>query len=448
MSFAVFNLYIVFTFLRPFEFVPDAEQYRPMLVLWAIAFALALFTTLRTGEQAARGVHYRLLLAFVVAIFLSSLARVGVGYAAQSVGSFNASAMLMVLTLLNITTLRRLRIACVTISLCMHVLAVAGIVSYHTGWNSQLLVLRQDVDGDFERLSVDPDTLVPAQDRSGRYLWRVRSVGFLSDPNDFAQAMVFTLPLLVLTAGHGGRIARLLRFGAPAATLGYTIALTHSRGAIVGIGVMLLLAMRRVLGGFKSVLLTGLVAAGGLLTGFGGGRAFSAQEQSAADRIEAWWVGINLLKAYPVLGAGYGQFTEHHGLTAHNSYVLCFAELGLLGLFTWLGTILLAYRGLAAASGAGMLHGDMAPEAQMASLLKASLVGALACGWFLSRTYAPFLYMLLGLCIGAWHCVNKALQARQLEPMAVPPWRAATVGACVACVMVAYAFVIVQGAGR
>jgi hypothetical protein len=448
MSFAVFNLYIVFTFLRPFEFVPEGEQYRPMLVLWAIAFVLALFAALRSGEQAAHGVHYRLLLAFFVSIFLSSLARVGIGYAAQSVGHFSASAMLMVLTLLNVTTLRRLRIACITISLCMLVLAVAGIVSYHTGWNSPLLVLRQDVEGDFERLSVDPSTLVPAQDRSGRYLWRLRSVGFLSDPNDFAQALVFTLPLLVLTVGRSGRVARLLRFGAPAATLGYATALTHSRGAIVGIGVMLLLALRRVLGGFKSALLTGLVAAGGLLTGFGGGRAFSSQEQSAAERIEAWWVGINLLKTYPMLGAGYGQFTEHHGLTAHNSYVLCFAELGLLGLFIWLGMIVLTYRGLAASEAAGMLHGGMVSEAQMASLLKASLVGALACCWFLSRTYAPFLYMLMGLAIGARHCASKALQARQLEPMAVPRWRAATACACVACVLVANAFVIVQGAGR
>lgn len=448
MSFAFFNLYVVFTFLRPFEFLPHAEQVRPMLVLWVISFVLALFAMAHTGEQAARGVHYRLLLAFVVAIFLSSLARVGFGHAAQSVGSFSASAMLMVLTLLNVTTLRRLRITCVTISLCMLVLAVAGIVAYHTGWNSSLLVLRQRLDGDFERLGVDTSLLVPAEDRSGRYLWRVRSLGFLNDPNDFAQALVFTLPLLVLTAGHGRRVARLLRFAAPAATLGYAIVLTHSRGAIVGIGVMLLVAMRRVLGGVKSVLLAGLVAAGGLLTGFGGGRAFSTQEQSAAERIDAWWVGITLLKAYPVLGAGHGRFTEHNGLTAHNSYVLCFAELGLLGLFIWLGTIVLTYRGLAAAEAVGALHAGMAPEAQMASLLKASLVGTLACCWFLSRTYAPFLYMLLGLGIGAWHCANNALQARQLEPMAVPPWHAATLGACMACVVVAWAFVIVQGAGR
>ena len=44
-----------------------------------------------------------------------------------------------------------------------------------------------------------------------------------------------------------------------------------------------------------------------------------------------------MLKAQPILGVGYGQFVDHHPLTAHNSLVLCFAETGLLGSFFWVG---------------------------------------------------------------------------------------------------------------
>lgn len=448
MSFAVFVVYVALTFLRPFEFVPELEQFRPMLLVWALGFLLALRQMAGGGGQAARAPHYGLLLVLVAVIFLSSLARVGPGYALEAVNAFSPSAMLLVLSLLNLTTVRRLRITCITVSLCMVTLAAAGIVSFHTGWNASLLVLRQSGDDEAEVLDTEPEAVVPAQDTSGRWLWRVRSVGLLNDPNDFAQALVFSLPLLVLTLGAGGRFMRGVRFAVPGSVMGYAIALTHSRGAIVGIGAMLLLALRRVLGGARALLLTGMLAAGGLLTGFGGGRAFSAQEQSAGERIEAWWVGLELLRTYPLLGAGFNRFLEHNKLTAHNSYVLCFAELGLLGLFAWLGLVVLTIKGLNAAQAAAAPHAALGREAQLAALLKAALVGTLACCWFLSRTFTPTLYLMLALGIGAWFCTGRALQAVQAAPLDLPPWRAATVGACFACVAAAWGFVMLQGAGR
>jgi O-antigen ligase len=136
-----------------------------------------------------------------------------------------------------------------------------------------------------------------------------------------------------------------------------------------------------------------------------GGRAISSKEQSAAERIEAWSVGLELLKWKPVFGIGYGNFTDHNPLTAHNSFVLCFAELGLVGYFLWIGMIVLTYKSLSAVI-------DCMPKRNshrlMAELLRNSLVGFLVCAWFLSRTYQPVLYFLLALCISAWYCATQS----------------------------------------
>ncbi len=65
-------------------------------------------------------------------------------------------------------------------------------------------------------------------------------------------------------------------------------------------------------------------------------------------RVALWQKGIEIIRAHPLLGVGmgnYGQFTDN-GLTAHNSYVLCAAELGFFGYFFWLGMIVAGWTGL------------------------------------------------------------------------------------------------------
>ena len=51
-------------------------------------------------------------------------------------------------------------------------------------------------DNDDPATMPDLKTVIPALDKSGWFLWRLKSVGFLADPNDFAQVLVMTLPML------------------------------------------------------------------------------------------------------------------------------------------------------------------------------------------------------------------------------------------------------------
>ena len=59
------------------------------------------------------------------------------------------------------------------------------------------------------------------------------------------------------------------------------------------------------------------------------------------SRVAAWVTGLGIFKAHPVFGIGIDNFSDYNetGNTAHNSYVLCLAELGMFGYFFWMGMI-------------------------------------------------------------------------------------------------------------
>jgi putative inorganic carbon (hco3(-)) transporter len=444
MSFAAFLVYVAFTFLRPFDlFFPELIPYRPMLILWLIAFLLGIGRLLMTQKIAGRPAHFVLLVMLLVAVAISSLARDSVEIMVASVIDFLPAISLMLLAMINLTTLARLKIACMTIVICLLVLGSAGIAAYHTGFMVEEFVVRQNVDNP-ERDLTGPiqidESAPPAADVSGTSMWRVRSVGFLNDPNDFAQVLVMTLPLLWLLYAGRGWVMRTLMVFAPAAVLVYTIVLTQSRGAIVGLAALGGLYLQRTLGTVVTASIAGVGLLGLVGLTFGGGRAFSTGEESAAQRIDAWWEGINLLKAYPLFGAGFGNFYNHHYLTAHNSFVLCFSELGLFGFFAWMGLLVLAYKGLAQAIAA---KNPSQPDASAwtAEVLRFSFVGYFVCAWFLSRTYSPATYLLLGLCVSAWYCARAGRVEPASEPiMPLLPWQSATVGMMAATVFGVYGF--------
>lgn len=444
MSFAFFIFYILCTYLRPFEmFAPELNEYRPMLVLLALALAPAVGQAIVRREVGARPVHFGLLTMLVLAIGLSQVANHWAGGALVSIADFSASAMLMVLCLLNLTSLKRLQVTCVAIACSVVVLAALSVYSFHTGYMADELVLRQSPTEDeaYELAGPADEVAIPAQDTSGRYFYRLRSLGFLNDPNDFAQVMVMVLPLLWWSHVPGRWLRNLLVIAAPAAMLGYAIYLTHSRGALLGVAALGLLVAHRVAGTFKTGILV-LMAAATMGIVSVGGREVSTSEESAAQRIEAWYAGWTMLKAEPLFGVGYGNFLDYHYLTAHNSFVLCFSELGLFGYFAWLGLIVLTFAGL---NRAVRLAPQEAPERRLAVMLRAALLSYMACAWFLSRTYQPGLYVVLALCISAWVCAGKVIapSAPQVLDEAIA-WPRATVLAMVISIATVYLFIAVQ----
>lgn len=122
-------------------------------------------------------------------------------------------------------------------------------------------------------------------------------------------------------------------------------------------------------------------------------------DESAEGRLEAWAAGLEMLKESPIWGVGQGQFTEHHGLVAHNSFVHCFSETGFVGYTVWLSMIGLTLYGLYRVETSETPEGeeDLRPFARALRLgFTAFLVGA----FFLSRSYGAMLFLQIGLGTG------------------------------------------------
>ena len=431
MTFALYLLALVLVLVKPVEaFAPGLAEYRlPMLVL-LVAFGAAFGSALRTGAMAVHGRHLLLLAGLAGSVAMSQVAQGWLGGAGEALTDFMPSILLFLSTVMVVTTTARLQATCRFIALGMVLLAAAGIAAYHYGFMVEDLVISDGgANGPVDYLGAPAGgAFAPADDASGLVIWRVRSWGFLNDPNDFAQALVMALPMLFGAGFEGHALRKLFRVWLPAAILVYALWLTRSRGGLLGLGIILAYGMLQRTGPMRAGVAVTLLAVAAMATGATGGRGYSSDEASAGGRIDAWSEGLAMLSHHPVFGVGYGNFIEHHDYTAHNSFVFAFAEIGLVGYAFWVALLVLAFRELFAARAATPPGSD---EARWALLLQLSLAGFLTCAMFLSRTFVPTLYVLLGLCYACWHCARQAsaaelppvdVQGAAAEPVATGGW--------------------------
>lgn len=124
---------------------------------------------------------------------------------------------------------------------------------------------------------------------------------------------------------------------------------------------------------------------------------------SAQGRIDAWKAGLGMVAHNPALGVGAGHFGPRWGKTAHSTYVLAMAELGLPGLICVLMLVVgnmranMALR--ARVMAASEIKDQQEERARLLFLTTAAVIGFAVAGAFLSATYYPHLYVLTGLLI-------------------------------------------------
>lgn len=253
---------------------------------------------------------------------------------------------------------------------------------------------------------------------AGELVYRLEGLGFVHDPNDFGQLLACVLPLVFIFWRTGSLFRNFVFVLLPACALLYGTYLTHSRGALLALVAVALVAARRRIHTLPALLLAGGVFFGAMALHFTGGRDISAD--AGADRTQLWSEGLQMLKSHPLFGVGLGSMPDltetHH--TAHNSVVVCAAELGLFGLYFWClflfptlrDALVLASRDkvteaeqpvpideplhLAAPKIAAI---DKAEVNRLGRLLVLSLTGFLVAGWFLSRAYVMTLFLLGGM---------------------------------------------------
>jgi putative inorganic carbon (HCO3(-)) transporter len=441
MAFFLDLAFVALAYLRPVEaFAPELGVYRPMVILGVVALYATVIHALGADRTAVRNLHCVLMLALLACIAMSKIANGWAGGAAVALSDFSTSALLFLTTVLNVTSLPRLRVTLATIVLSMLIVSGGGIAAYHYGFMADLLVLRQQIGEEGDGQPADALD-VPAHDTSGQFLWRVRYLGFLNDPNDFAQVIVVALPMLGIWYRQRRFFSNIVLLGVPGSVFLYTIFLTHSRGAVLGLASLLFFGTRKILGVVKTGILVGVLLGAVVVTNVAGGRGFSAQEESAGDRILAWSEGLTMLRHQPLFGVGYNSFTDHHDRTAHNSFVLGFAELGLIGYFTWLALVVTAFRDVNQVANLPE-EGAEVVSRPYAAMLRSSLLGFLTCAFFLSRTYAPPLFLLLALCVVTWRCAGDEVRNTKLLP--AQRWVLATASLLVGSLALVYVMVLVK----
>jgi O-antigen ligase/polysaccharide polymerase Wzy-like membrane protein len=240
---------------------------------------------------------------------------------------------------------------------------------------------------------------------------RVRYSGILADPNELAWALNIALPFIFVwyerRAAGGARIPARIVVAVVLAACILCNVMTQSRsGQISLLATLGVYFIRRF--GWRGIAFGAAMALPILLFG---GR--SDAESSTQERLECWSEALGLWREHPFFGVGARQFTQHHYLTAHNSALLALAELGPIGLLLFTAMVYLAFKITL------QVHRDLAgkPEAAEARAIAfgtvAALVGMTTSALFLSLTYHPVLWVVLGLAV--------AVQSMMLRHN--PEWR-------------------------
>ena len=227
---------------------------------------------------------------------------------------------------------------------------------------------------------------------------RVRYRGELHDPNELGLTVcIGGFSLLVGFANQRRRRSTILLAGLGGGLIFYCVLLTQSRGALV------VFALIGGIYGIRRFGVAGVAAAAAvalpLVTLMG--RSGEKADMSTQLRYEAWWAGYEMFKRSPVFGVGQRQFAENHFMTAHNSYVLAMAELGLIGLILFVTLLYLSVKTLIR----GVIVLDDVPGARPAQAWAVALLASFSAMLFsintLSFSYHTVLWIFLGLG-GAW----------------------------------------------
>ncbi len=226
---------------------------------------------------------------------------------------------------------------------------------------------------------------------------RIRYRGLLQDPNELALATSVALAFAFLFAARRPSRTRRMLLVLATTVVAVCVVMTKSRGGQLAFIAVVGISLARRLGRERLVRLAIASAPVVLVMMTLGGRSGAEADESAELRILAWREGLRMFAEHPLLGVGQDHFTLYHGYTAHNSYVLTAAELGLIGFVLWSAMLYLAIK--IPLSGVRRYAGR--PGAEVARdwgiALLASMAAMLIGIFFLSMSYHALLWIYMAL---------------------------------------------------
>jgi O-antigen ligase len=383
MDFFLFCLLNAVLFLRPAELVPSLiglPIYECVILLTIAASFPQMLKRLEPTNLLANPVNL-CVLGVLIAVPLSHLRHMDFYSARYSFATFGKTALYYLLFVSVIRTERRLEQFFKVLLCLLGFMTALSLLHYH-----EVIYLPQ-LDS-FAQRQENVDTgesiIIP----------RLQSTGLFNDPNDFA--MVLTIGFVVsayylLSARIATKPIYLLFMSA----IGYALVLTKSRGGLLALFVAAgVMAYSR--WGWKraaaiGILMLPLVAAVFAMRGDD-----AMESGTGQSRIQLWAEGISLWKHTLTFGIGYGTYSDEVGQVAHNSFVHCFVELGLLGGTMFFGCFYFALRTLWEQRNQPEMAEDSVAR-RRTTLAIAILAGAATSMLSLSRAYGVPTYLWIGI---------------------------------------------------
>ena len=394
--------------------VPDLAPYRPGLVMALVNLPISVMSRLQAPEIGRLRTQFFLVLLFS-------------GYAACSWlphGGFGANLVVLFTyvapnLIIYFVALVQLRSPSQMSALRVVLVLVAAFV-----------MANAFIQLPYVRASGETMPYVIASGPEGINELRIRGLGMLNDPNIFGRFLLLILPLLFVSKRKTGLGAGALFVIPVVVGLIVGIYFTNSRGAETGLGVLISLY---VLNRFKKAGLLGVAVIVPLsLVVINATRTRTVSMTGGLDRLAIWSDGMAFFKSSPLFGIGVGGFTERNGLTAHNSYLLCASELGVIGLFLWVSIVVVTLIQLNRVSKVVAVSNPLL--ARWALAVKLSLGGFLFTSFFLSCTYSALLFLLLGLS-GA---IISVAGGDDAVPLYGTRWPMKSAGLCVGVMVLIY----------
>jgi hypothetical protein len=390
MTFALFLAYIILTFLRPAEHIPAFRGWPIMDAASVLALCSSGVSLMRGHKGRSGAPQVALTVALVawsgVTVLVSPLLSMEVF---QHVLNFaKSSATAFILVVVNVTTVRRLRLVAGAMTMCGLFLSWQAVSTSREMAGEQLwdATTRDRSNGGYEGDVQSPQGTPSYGDR-------VFISGLFGDPNDLALTLVAMIPFALAMTRPARPVLRTVAMLLSTCALLYGIYVTRSRGGVLALASVVALLLRGRVGNALSGVAGALVLLGLLTAGFVGDRSMSI-DASAEGRIDAWSAGLQMLKHSPLWGVGLGLFGEYHTRAAHSAFVQCFAELGIVGYLLWLALIIVTLDELA---GIRSAEPSGREGKRWASATATAIVAFLVGGMFLSRAYDVVLFVLLGL---------------------------------------------------
>jgi hypothetical protein len=419
MGFVFSILYFVTYYLTPTVLFGSLAEARIEVILAAIIFLISL--PLLTRSFILKTPQSLALIGLAIATSLSVLNAVQwAGGAVQAILGFIPNAFAYFLVCLHCASKKKLQIiVLMLLFVCLFVIAHGYVDLLHGVSQSNPIQAQATESANSIYWDMEHPYLLTQQSDTGETIYRLKGLGIINDPNDFGQLIVCLIPLLFIFWRAKKMFWNIGIVILPVSALLFGVFLTHSRGALLALMAIMIVAARRRIGTLPALLIAAGVFAAAMALNFTGGRDISVN--AGSDRTALWSSGLQMLKSHPFFGVGLGGFADYCdgcGHTAHNSLVVCAAELGLVGLFFWAMFLFTSLRdalviaaptkvqdvdpnitegGLPSRGKENTKAIDKADVNRLGRLLVLSLTGFLVAGWFLSRAYVLTFFLLGGM---------------------------------------------------